>query len=73
VKVLFLVHNLGKTRHFEGVIHGLTERGHSVVITAAHKRNKPLKFAAFAENTRVDVVTNPIRRIDERESFAYRT
>lgn len=27
MKVLFLVHNLGKTRHFEGVIQGLTERG----------------------------------------------
>jgi hypothetical protein len=67
VKVLFLVHNLGKTRHFEGVIQGLTERGHSVAITAAHKRNKPLKLAAFAENTRVDVVTNPVRRVDEWE------
>ena len=44
MKVLFLVHNLGKTRHFERVIQGLTERGHSVVITAAHKRNKPLKL-----------------------------
>jgi len=69
VKVLFFVHNLGKTRHFEGVIQGLTERGHSVVITAAHKRNKPLKLAAFADNTRVDVVTNPVRRVDEWEPF----
>ena len=69
MKVLFLVHNLGKTRHFEGVIQGLTERGHSVVITAAHKRNKPLKLAAFADNTRVDVLTNPVRRVDEWEPF----
>ena len=69
MNVLFLAHNLGKTRHFEGVIQGLTDRGHTVVITAAHKRHKPLKLAAFADNTRVDVVTNPVRRVDEWEPF----
>jgi hypothetical protein len=68
--VLFLVHNLGKTRHFEGVIRGLTERRHHVTVTAAHKRNKPLKLAgAFADNPLVDVVPNPVRRIDEWEPF----
>jgi hypothetical protein len=70
VKVLFLAHNLGKTRHFEGVIHELTARGHTVVVTAAHKRNKPLKLAgAFSNNPRVDVVSNPVRRVDEWEPF----
>jgi hypothetical protein len=69
VKVLFLVHNLGKTRHFEGVIQELTRRGHTLVITAAHKRNKPLKLGAFRNNTRVDVVSNPVRRVDEWEPF----
>ena len=70
MKVLFLVHNLGKTRHFEGVIQGLTDRGHTVVLPAAHKRNKPLKLAgAFAANSRVDVVTNPVRRVDEWEAY----
>jgi hypothetical protein len=70
VRVLFLVHNLGKTRHFEGVIQELTDRGHSVVLTAAHKRNKPLKLAgAFRDNPRVDVVANPVRRVDEWEPF----
>jgi hypothetical protein len=68
--VLFLVHNLGKTRHFEGVIEELTARGHTVILTAAHKRNKPLKLAGtFSHNTRVDVVTNPVRRVDEWEPF----
>ena len=56
VEVLFLVHNLGKTRHFEGVIQELTERVTRLVITAAHKRNKPLKLGAFRNNPRVDVV-----------------
>jgi hypothetical protein len=70
VKVLFLTHNLGKTRHFEGVIRELTARGHSIVITAAHKRNKPLKLAGeFRDNPRIDVVTNPVRRLDQWEPY----
>jgi hypothetical protein len=69
VKVLFLVHNLGKTRHFEGVLEAMTARGHSVVITAAHKRNKPLKLGSFSQNPRIDVVTNPVRRVDDWEPF----
>ena len=70
MKVLFLAHNLGKTRHFEGVIQELTARGHSVVVTAAHKRNKPLKLTGtFRNNPRVDVVSNPVRRLDEWEPF----
>ena len=70
VRILFLAHNLGKTRHFEGVLQELTARKHSVVITAAHKRNKPLKMAGvFRDNPRIDVVTNPVRRIDAWEPF----
>jgi hypothetical protein len=69
VKILFLAHNLGKTRHFEGVLEELTARGHSVVIAAAHKRNKPLKLGIFNDNPLIDVVTNPVRRVDEWEPF----
>jgi hypothetical protein len=70
VRVLFLAHNLGKTRHFEGVLDELTARGHSVVVTAAHKRNKPLKLAgSFRGNPLIDVVPNPVRRLDEWEPF----
>jgi len=70
LKILFLVHNLGKTRHFEGVIEELLRRGHSIVMTAAHKRNKPLKLTgAFRENPRIDVVSNPLRRLDGWEPF----
>jgi hypothetical protein len=67
MKVLFLVHNLGKTRHFDRVIQALTDRGHDVVVCAAHKRNKPLKLGDFRDNPHVDVVTNPVRRTDEWE------
>jgi hypothetical protein len=70
VKILFLAHNLGKTRHFERVIEELLHRGHSVVVTAAHKRNKPLKLTgSFRENRRIDVVPNPVRRLDAWEPF----
>lgn len=69
MRVLFLVHNLGKTRHFEGVLQELTARGHTVIITAAHKRNKPLKLGIFSDNPRIDVVANPVRRVDEWEPF----
>ena len=69
MRVLFLAHNLGKTRHFDGVIQELTARGHSVVVTAAHKRNKPLKLGGFSDNRLVDVVPNPVRRTDDWEPF----
>jgi hypothetical protein len=69
VRILFLAHNLGKTRHFDGVLEELTARGHSIVITAAHKRNKPLKLGAFGANSLVDVVSNPVRRTDDWELF----
>lgn len=69
MKILFLAHNLGKTRHFEGVLDALTARGHSVVITAAHKRNKPLKLGVFNDNPHIDVVANPVRRLDSWEPF----
>jgi len=69
VRILFLAHNLGKTRHFDGVLQELTARGHSVVIAAAHKRNKPLKLGAFGDNPLVDVVSNPVRRTDDWEPF----
>ena len=69
MRILFLAHNLGKTRHFDGVLEELTARGHSIVITAAHKRNKPLKLGAFRANALVDVVSNPVRRTDDWELF----
>jgi hypothetical protein len=70
MKILFLVHNMGKTRHFDGVIDELARRGHSVVITAAHKRNKPLKLSGpYAGSRYVDAVANPVRRTDGWEPF----
>ena len=65
MKILFLVHNLGKTRHFESVIDELTRRGHAVTLGAARKRRKPLKLTGrFANNPRLDVVPFPVHRVD---------
>jgi hypothetical protein len=70
VRILFLVHNLGKTRHFEGVIRGLTARGHTVVIAAARKR-KPLKpTKSLHDDPRVEVIACPTRRVDGWQDFA---
>lgn len=65
MRILFVVHNLGKTRHFEGVITGLTQRGHTVVLAVARKRNKPLKLTkAFHTNRRIELTACPVRRVD---------
>ena len=64
MRILFLVHNLGKTRHFEGVIRGLTARGHTVLLAAARKR-KPLKpTKTLHDDPRVEVLPCPTRRVD---------
>jgi hypothetical protein len=71
VKILFLVHNLGKTRHFEHVILGLAERGHWVTLAAARKRKKPLKATgSFHAEKRIDVVPCPVHRVDGWEPYA---
>jgi hypothetical protein len=70
VRILFLVHNLGKTRHFEGVIRGLTARHHTVVLAAARKR-KPLKpTKSLHDDPRVEVIACPTRRLDRWREFA---
>ena len=70
MRILFLVHNLGKTRHFEGVIRGLAARGHTVMLAAARKR-KPLKPTKTLHDTpRVEVLACPTRRVDGWQDLA---
>ena len=70
MRILFLVHNLGKTRHFEGVIRGLTARRHTVVLAAARKR-KPLKpTKSLHDDPRVEVTACPTRRVDRWQHVA---
>ena len=64
MRILFLVHNLGKTRHFEGVIRGLTAKRHTVLVGAARKR-KPLKpTQALKDDPRLEIIASPTRRTD---------
>lgn len=68
VKILFFVHNLGKTRHFESVILELCRRGHSVTLAAARKRKKLLKLTGVLHaEKRIDVVPCPVHRVDRWE------
>jgi hypothetical protein len=70
LRILFLVHNLGKTRHFEGVIRGLTAHGHTVVLAAARKR-KPLKpTKTLHDDPRIEVIACPTRRVDGWQDLA---
>jgi hypothetical protein len=70
LRILFIVHNLGKTRHFEGVIRGLTARGHVVLLAAARKR-KPLKpTKTLHDDPRVEVLACPTRRVDGWQDIA---
>jgi hypothetical protein len=66
MRILFLVHNLGKTRHFEGVIRSLTDLGHTVTLGAVRKLRKPLKLTeTLADNPNLDVAPFPHARVDE--------
>jgi hypothetical protein len=71
VKILFLVHNLGKTRHFENVILELARRGHWITLGAARKRKRPLKLTGTLHaEKRIDVAACPVHRIDGWEPYA---
>ena len=69
LRILFLVHNLGKTRHFDGVIDRLTGRGHTVILAAAAKRNG-LKGTGLGSSRRVEVVACPTHRVDRWRHMA---
>ena len=75
LRILFFLNNVSKSRHFDGVIRMLAERGHTVVLAAARQRNRPLalpKSLALANRTlaarglqgRIELTACPVRRID---------
>jgi hypothetical protein len=81
MRVLFLLHNMSKTRHFDSVIETLAERGHTVVLAAARQRNRPLSLPktlsvanrsliARGKPGRIEVTACPVRRIDAWEHAA---
>ena len=69
LRILFLVHNLGKIRHFDGVIQRLTDRGHTVILAAAAKRNG-LKGTGLGSGGRIEIVACPTHRVDRWKHLA---
>jgi hypothetical protein len=71
LRILFFVHQLGKTRHFDGVLERLTKRGHGVVLAAAGKKGGfKGSTKTLANGRRVEVVTCPARRVDRWKTLA---
>jgi hypothetical protein len=64
MRILFFVHTLSRTRHFENVIQQLAERGHSVVLAVAEGRQTEKTKKGFYAHPRVEIITHPIRRSD---------
>jgi hypothetical protein len=81
VRILFLLHNVSKTRHFEGVLELLAERGHAVVLAVARQRNRPAwlpktlihvndRLQACGAPGRIEMITCPSRRVDGWQDLA---
>ena len=81
MRILFFLHNVSKSRHFDGVLETLAERGHSIVLAAARQRNRPLslpknlglvnrRLIAGGRPGRIEVTACPVRRVDEWEQVA---
>ena len=70
LRILFFVHHLGKTRHFDGVLERLTRRGHSVVLAAAGKKGGIKASKTLGHGRRIEVVTCPSRRVDRWKTLA---
>ena len=81
MRILFFLSNISKTRHFDGVIAALAERGHSVVLAVARQRNRPLplpkpltlvnrRLIAQGSPARIEVIACPVRRVDSWSNLA---
>ncbi len=81
MRILFFLSNISKTRHFDGVIAALAERGHSVVLASARQRNRPLslpkaltivnrRLIAQGSDARIEITSCPVRRIDAWRNVA---
>ena len=81
MRILFFLNNISKSRHFDGVIGALAERGHTVVLAAARQRNRPLslpkalvavnrRLIAQGSSGRIEVTACPVRRVDTWRNVA---
>ncbi len=81
MRILFFLHNVSKTRHFDRVLEQLAQRGHSIVLAAVRQRNRPLtlpKNLALVNRAliekgqrgRIEITACPARRVDAWENLA---
>jgi hypothetical protein len=64
LRILFFAHNLGKLRHFDGVLARLARRGHQVTIAVAEKKKGLRRDRVSFGGRHVPVVACPTRRVD---------
>lgn len=86
MRILFFVHRVKKTRHFDNVFAALAERGHTVILAAEQKeRSKPILLPKSAIEVnrrlardargragRIELAACPVRRGDEWAAVAPR-
>jgi hypothetical protein len=65
MRILFLVHSLGRTRHFKDVITGLTARGHTLVLATAGRTETQKAKKGLYDSPNVEVAACPSTRTDE--------
>jgi hypothetical protein len=81
LRILFFLNNVSKSRHFDGVIQALAERGHTVVLAAERQRNRPLwlpKHLSLVNRNliarglpgRIEVTSCPVHRVDRWRTAA---
>ena len=70
LRILFFVHRLGKTRHFDGLLERLTKRGHTVVLAVVDTKGTVKTSKVLGNGRRLPVVTCPSRRVDRWKVLA---
>jgi hypothetical protein len=64
MRILFFVHTLGRTRHFQNVIRGLVDRQHTVILAAARQREPLQAKGGFYDHPRIELASCPAVRTD---------
>ena len=81
MRILFFIHNVSKTRHFDRVLEELADRGHTIVLAAARQQNRPLhlpkplalanrRLIAHGLPGRIEMTACPVHRVDAWEHVA---
>ena len=64
MKILFFVHTLSRTRHFRGVVSGLLDRGHTLVLATAGRTEPQKAGKGDYDHSRLSIVACPKARSD---------